>query len=419
MENYREWQSMDYLSNDPRVLLSHIFSLPPPLSSIPPSVALNDDVVLPHLRCISCPVRGCETPLSEDDLSCLSEYSDAYSSALIRLDERRAYRTCCLQDTLNCTPDSLPLEELVCLGCSHFYHPDCFLHYVKSTLSSCQQSKSQLVCYQCKVSQHSCDCIECANRMDLSVIGEHVITEGDLLSMRRLLLGEDINGRKRSNGAGDKQGRGEGGRIGGAQEGQYKREAIEGLIKVWAAHSIDVSVAAVALASESVILRCVCGSSYVVERPAGHMSSDQGGGHHSIDMESNVRMNKSKVLFSGEGGVGEGEMKEGWRGDQAYDDRRGVSVSLSAHGSELKSSGEEAESGREMGMMKEAEKGTAQTRQQQHPLSLRCVNQSCQRLYCMEVYRHLLYLHSHQFLIALFDLFFRYCYCYFCVIFVS
>jgi len=174
-EEYENWDGS--LTEDPRELLTHIFDVC--------TVKCSDDgdsdtEILPRLCEIPCPVMGCTCHLMECDLCFLPEFNEAYNSALGCLDSKRCYRSCCLQTVLCCSATPLALSELVCLGCTHFYHPACFAYYVGSKIGDCLQDKTQVVCYACKVSGNRCDCPVCVNRMDLTPTGEHVINEFDM-----------------------------------------------------------------------------------------------------------------------------------------------------------------------------------------------------------------------------------------------
>jgi hypothetical protein len=291
-EEYESWESC--LSSDARALLTHIFETPRSLArrlessqnmsysrSLSQSLSrpqsgsdsvgdgadgdADDDGEgtrqtieevlssgLPILRRVPCPVPLCTCTISEEDLSALPEYVDAYSSALVAIDAQRSHRSCCLQEVMDCDRVPAALTSMVCLGCSHFYHPACFLHMVKAEMDGAINKGSQIACYMCRADSRRCDCPECLNRKDLPESGAHVINQSDIDTAQRLLL--DVY---KTDAIATRSG-----------HPHLAPSSVKSLVKRWDDIHASVSVAAVFRSSSSVMFECRCGSVYEVDKPS-------------------------------------------------------------------------------------------------------------------------------------------------------
>lgn len=245
---------------------------------------------LPILRRIPCPVPLCTCHVSEEDLSTLPPYVDAYSVALMTLDAQRSYRTCCLQEVMDCDPVPISLSSMVCLGCSHFYHPACFLHMVKAELDGAINKGTQIACYMCRVNSRRCDCPECLNRQDLPLSGAHVINQSDI-DTARLLLGQMYKTDSIANRSGHPH---------------LAPSKVQSLVKRWSEIHASVSVAAVVRSSSSsVMFECRCGSVYEVDKPSpieSQATSPTSSSITSASTKINARANEDSVGSPAVGG---------------------------------------------------------------------------------------------------------------------
>lgn len=143
---------------------------------------------IPILRKIPCPVLHCQSHLSEIDLNPLPEFQQAYAVAISNILSRRI---CSLYSILNCDPRPSDLDRMVCLGCSHFYHPECFLHYLTAEVQHSNHN-DHIVCIQCRMNSNTCHCLECFHRVDKSTTGEHIINETDMKIFHHLILNNKL-----------------------------------------------------------------------------------------------------------------------------------------------------------------------------------------------------------------------------------
>ena len=223
----------------------------------------NTDETLPILRKISCPVNNCSCFLSEVDLNPLSEYHQAYSVAFSNIYSRRA---CSLYSILNCDPIPTDLNKLVCLGCSHFYHPDCFFRYVYSEINNPNNQNEHIVCYQCRVENKFCDCLECYNRVDKTSSGEHILNEMDMKLFEEMLLNDEL--RKLPN----------------EEKGEYESK-VKSLSNIWYQRYEQKSISAVSQKSGYKLFECICGEKYEVEYHQQNLDGDQ---NHNNDNDKTV-----------------------------------------------------------------------------------------------------------------------------------
>lgn len=205
-EDYRLWDSSSYLSStSPHILLSHLFEPTESMNESPISPSCDEvdvdiDNLVPILRRIPCPVINCQSFLTEVDLNPLPDYQKAYATALSNIFARR---TCSLYSILNCDSRPNDLNKMVCLGCSHFYHPECFLHYITSEITNLNNHNigsdslgggNHIICIQCQLTHQTCSCYECYHRVDKSLTsrGEHIINETDMKSFYSLILNSKL-----------------------------------------------------------------------------------------------------------------------------------------------------------------------------------------------------------------------------------
>ena len=293
-EDYDSWDGC--LPEDQKELLTHIFETPVSLrrrshedssdgyGAERTCEEVDAESALPQLRRIPCPVPRCSCHIAEEDLSIWPQYVEAYSAALVVIDSRRSHRSCCLQPVMDCDATPVALSTLVCLGCSHFYHPACFLHMVRAELDNVGRQRSQVACYLCRADSRRCECVTCQHRGDRPVGGAHVINATDMEMARQLLLDTYHTDAV-------------------ATRSGHPHLSPSNVVKLasrWADVHATVSVAAVVNTDQTRMFECKCGSVYEVDRPcpgfaspcdyAGNssMSDDQAakGTEHDVEAHS-------------------------------------------------------------------------------------------------------------------------------------
>lgn len=242
------WDSAVYLdSTKPHVLLSHLFE-PADLNS----KSVDGVEGIPILRKIPCPVLDCEAHLSEIDLNSLPEFQQAYATAISKTLSRQ---TCSLYSILNCDSRPSDLDRMVCLGCSHFYHPECFLHYLTAEIQNSNHN-DHIVCIQCRMSSSSCHCLECFHRLDKSSTGEHIINETDMKMFHQLILNSKLKNIT-------------------PQEQAEVTLDIEKLIRRWLDLYTNKSLSMISELNGNKLFACECGHRYEIEGSIGSGSTSQ------------------------------------------------------------------------------------------------------------------------------------------------
>jgi hypothetical protein len=263
------------------------------------------DNLVPLLRQIPCPVLNCSSFLTEVDLNSLPDYQKAYATALSNLFARR---TCSLYSILNCDSRPHDLNKMVCLGCSHFYHPECFLHYITSEITNLSTHNSggdglgggsgggggdgpgsggnHIICIQCHLTHHTCSCYECYHRVDKSLTsrGEHIINETDMKSFYSLILNSKL-------------------KLVRNKIEQYEIiEQIDKLFSRWLERYTNRSITAtISQINGNKLFQCQCGEAYEIERASYHddalesYGSGGGGGGSGGEVDDGQESKEEKV----------------------------------------------------------------------------------------------------------------------------
>jgi hypothetical protein len=153
---------------------------------------------------------------------------------------------------------------MVCLGCSHFYHPECFLHYLTAELQNSSHwntsqgggsggsgrgSSHHIICIQCQMSQTSCACYECYHREDKSLSGEHIINENDMKLFQNLILNDKLRNIP-------------------LEEQRKVQSDIESLLQRWCEIYTNQSITStISSINGNQLFECECGERYEVESP--------------------------------------------------------------------------------------------------------------------------------------------------------
>lgn len=150
---------------------------------------------------MQCPIIE-STPEFQSDQAAMTAELKEYISLL------KSFRVCAMEVDMRCH-DTLddgttvvpePLDNFLCLNCSHFVHPACAASHLRNVLGEMKQNLQHATCYRCERDRQPCDCTECCTgRPDRPASLAHIITQaevGHLVkcgSLRFVSVAADLN----------------------------------------------------------------------------------------------------------------------------------------------------------------------------------------------------------------------------------
>lgn len=140
-------------------------------------------LLIPEFRGMQCPT--CTKDIFSIDVEVCDRNGRDWQAVLATIPPKKVHKQCCMP-AYCMDEDFYPVDDLIQLSCSHFFHEPCIVGSVRNQIESAKRNIQTIICPKCKDLDVFCTCPNCSWKPE----GYHVITVDEIKSW----LGPDDDG---------------------------------------------------------------------------------------------------------------------------------------------------------------------------------------------------------------------------------